>query len=188
MAALALASIACNVDAGGHFESLSGGTYGPDSGGGDVLEEDDGEAGGADETGENPFPPDAEACVFDGAGTACSTAADCCMTEQPPAFLVPGACPSAAFPNNWSCNGSNQCVHESGSGNDGCDEHSDCSSILEGYVCVIVAGNGRCAPGCASTADCLEKVDGHGLPPGFTCETATGTPLGTVEYCRQLAD
>lgn len=177
-----LSSLACQVDAGGHFESLSAGTYGPDSGGGDVP----GTGGdGADETGENPFPPDAKACVFETA--ACSDDVDCCMSDEPPSALVPGACPAAGFPANWSCV-SDECVHENGGGDNGCDTHSDCSNLLEGYVCVIVGGSGRCAPECDQgngDADCLD-ADGHGLPPGFTCESATSTPLGNVDFCQHV--
>ena len=179
---LVLGSLACTVSPEGYFDSLSVGTYGPDTGGGDVVDDTaaDG-ADGVDDTGGDPFPPDAEACEFEGV-----TCANCCMTDQPPGFLVPGACPSTAFPTNWSCV-SDECRHENGGGDNGCNSHADCSNLLEGYVCVIVGGKGRCAPGCDAgngNDDCLD-ADGHGLPPGFQCDTVASTALGAVDFCLQ---
>ena len=172
-----LVAAACRVDEAGHFESLSGGTYGPDSGGGDVPDE-----GGAGSDTGDPFPPDENICVFESAGASCSAPVDCCVSDQPPAAVTADACPNSSFPNNWDCT-NNTCEHKFDAGANGCNSDTQCADLLPNYICVIDSGAGRCAPArdADDPGDFDECADVHGLPSTFTCET-----LGGDDFCQHV--
>lgn len=166
-AAAAILLAACVVDPQGDFESLSGGTYG------DVSGVDGSDGGGNDDSS---FPPLPLECDYDlGANplgeSACTVDADCCA---PPVVSLGFACPSDAYPNNWSCE-SNVCVQRSSTIADkGCSNDADC--LFPGFICATMSGIGHCVAPCESTADCQGE---HNMP-NSSCEQISG-----YDFCMQ---
>lgn len=144
------------------------------TGGGDGGDAGSGTTGSesADETGDDPtYTPDPIACT----PHTCVDAADCCVGAQP---ALPGACPSADWPNNWTCS-SGTCVHG------GCSANADC--IVPDFDCVNLGTVSQCVAVCEDDDDCTEAEDdndndlSHAMP-GTEC---IGTAAGGVQYCLQ---
>lgn len=126
-----LAVAACTVDVGG--TTTFGGT----------------ETGGG--SGGPGFTPDPVACEV---APECFAAIECCPLPQPSTSHVGAACPSAEWPNNWSCV-NNICVHG------GCTSSGQCS--MPGFACAQVGGIGHCVAPCSVDADCTNWGEGHGM-------------------------
>ncbi len=166
-ALVAVATVACVVGPHGEFESVSGGGTG-------------GTGAGTTGTTGDPFAPDPVACD---AAPECGNASDCCSLNQPPVSLVPYACASDNFPNNWRCVASESGVCKQQWASDanpiGCDpaitDQTECR--VNGFTCHEINGIGHCVATCTTNADC---TDTHGMPHA-TCETVDG-----VDFCMHV--
>ena len=80
--------------------------------------------------GTDGYTPDPVACV----NPSCDTGivANCCVGIQPSVTTGLEAddagCPSNEYPNNWSCDGNDNCVHG------GCFSDTDCNVYNTGLV------------------------------------------------------
>lgn len=162
-ALVAAATVACVVGPHGEFESVSGGTGGTG-----------GTGGGS--TGD-PFAPSPVACD---PAPACTSASGCCTLNQPPVSLVPYACASDNFPNNWRCV-SGDCKQQWASNENpiGCDpaitDQTECR--VTGFTCQEINDVGHCVATCTTNADCAET---YGMPHA-TCESVDG-----VDFCMHV--
>lgn len=136
------------------------------------------DTGGSGETGDDPgYTPDPEVCE----ATPCSTPDDCCQGYQPG---LPSACPSAGYPDNWTCE-NQMCVHG------GCSSDVDC--VFSGFECINLGTVSQCVAPCSVPSgiddldDCDDRQDedSDGLAhyiPGTEC---IGVAAGGVRYCAQ---
>lgn len=141
---------ACVVGPGGEFESLSSGTTG------------------------DPFAPDPVACD---PAPDCGGASECCDANQPPVSLVPYACASDNFPNNWQCV-AGACKQQWASNSNpnpnpvGCDpsidDQTECRVM--GFTCHEINGVGHCVATCTTDEECAATY----AMPHATCETVDG--------------
>ncbi len=179
-AALMSPLVGCEVGAGG----TTGFGDGSGTGGTPTTGATTGEGGSG--PGDGPgYTPDPQACEPKMC-TVQTVAEDCCEGSQPG---LPSACPSANYPNNWSCvNGA--CVHG------GCSNDADC--VIPGFECVDLGGVSQCVAVCSipsggTGGDCEdcddcddpEDADTDGVAhflPGTEC---IGVAAGGVMYCSQ---
>lgn len=93
-------------------------------------------------------------------GKSCAMPADCCPMGVPD-------CPSANYPNNWTCD-SGAC------GAPQCATDMDCTfgGVLMGYGCLTISTNKACQKTCTTDADCDMLM--------LKC---TGTDDNGMKYC-----
>lgn len=105
--------------------------------------------------------------------------AGCCEGLQPSAETDDSTCPSDVYPNNWTCDGSGNCVHG------GCTSDSDCPASM---TCLDPEEDsddiGFCVKTCEET---LEVPDPCNYAYTGTMCTGIGSDSQDVShaYCRQ---
>lgn len=133
-------------------------------------------SGGSGGGGTEDYTPDAVACI----NPSCDTGvvANCCVGIQPEVTTGLEAddagCPSNSFPNNWSCDGNDFCVHG------GCQTDIDCNSAETGLSCKAVGTVGYCVLPCVNDTDCPD-LDGN----GHSDMLCTGDADDLTEFCEQ---
>lgn len=102
--------------------------------------------------------------------------AGCCQGLQPSTDTDDSACPSNTYPNNWTCDGSGNCIHG------GCMEDGDCPGSMR---CLDPDEDAATISFCVTTCETTPDSCNYGVT-GLLCSGVAYDDQQVAHgYCRQ---